>query len=91
MSKAVVSIERPSRYSKQLASHLGHKIAVTEIENGWHFEIDGAKGDVVTSGESELTMTATGDTAELEERMQVVLQKHLLKFAGDLNPEVVWQ
>jgi hypothetical protein len=91
MSKAVVSIERPSRYSKQLASHLGHKIAVTEIENGWHFEIDGAKGDVVTTGESELTMTATGDTVELEERMQVVLQKHLLKFAGDLNPEVVWK
>jgi len=91
MSKAVVSIERPSRYSKQLASHLGHKIAVTEIENGWHFEIDGAQGDVITTGEAELTMTAIGENPEIEERMQFVLQKHLLKFAGDLQPEIVWQ
>ena len=91
MSKAIVSIERPSRYSKQLASHLGHKIAVTEIENGWHFEIEGAKGDVITTGEAELTLTAIGENQELEERMQFVLQKHLLKFAGDLNPEIVWQ
>ena len=91
MSKAVISIERPSRYSKQLASHLGHKIDVTEIENGWHFVIEGATGDVVTTGEAELTMTAIGENAEIEERMQFVLQKHLLKFAGDLNPEIVWQ
>lgn len=91
MSKAVVSIERPNRYSKQLASHLGHKIAVTEIENGWHFAIDGATGNVVTTGEAELTLTAIGENTELEERMQFVLQKHLLKFAGDLNPEIIWQ
>lgn len=85
-----MAIERPGRYSKQLASHLGHKIAVTEIDNGWLFEIEGAKGTAVTSGEAELTLTAEGDSTELVERMQFVLQKHLLKFAGDLNPEVVW-
>lgn len=91
MSQAIVSIELPSRYAKQLASHLGHKIQVTEIENGWRFEIDGALGTVITSGDSELTMTAHGQSSELEERMQFVLQKHLIKFTGDLDPQINWK
>ena len=90
MSKAVIEIERPARWAKQLGSHLGHKIAVAEVENGWCFTIDGAYGEALATGENELTLTATGDTDELRERMQYVLQKHLLQFAGELNPEVVW-
>jgi hypothetical protein len=90
MSISVVEIERPSRYSKQLAGHLGHKIEVNEVDNGWRFQIEGAVGLVITSGESELTMTVTADSIELQERMQFILQKHLLKFAGDLDPVIVW-
>lgn len=91
MSTSIVSIERPSRYSKQLAGHLGHKIAVAEVSNGWRFQIDGAVGLVTTTGEAELTMVVTADSDELQERMQFVLQKHLLKFAGDLNPIITWK
>lgn len=85
-----MSIERPSRYSKQLAGHLGHKIEVSEVDKGWRFQIEGAVGLVITSGEAELTMTVTADSIELQERMQFILQKHLLKFAGDLEPVVTW-
>ena len=91
MSTAVIAIERPARWAKQLGSHLGHKIAVAEVENGWSFTIEGAYGEALATGENELTLTATGDTDELRDRMQFVLQKHLLQFTGDINPEVVWQ
>lgn len=91
MSKAVISIERPARWAKQLGGHLGHKLAVAEIPNGWSFTIDGAYGEALATGEAELTLTATGDNPELIERMQFILQKHLLKFAADLNPEINWQ
>lgn len=91
MTKAIITIERPARWAKQLGGHLGHKIAVAEIPNGWSFTIDGAYGEALATGENELTLTATGDSDELRERMQFVLQKHLLQFAADLNPEVVWQ
>jgi len=90
MSKAVIKIERPARWAKQLGGHLGHKIAVAEIEGGWSFTIEGAYGEALATGENELTLTAKGDSDELRERMEVVLQKHLLKFAADLNPEIVW-
>ena len=90
MSQAVIKIERPARWAKQLGGHLGHKIAVAEIEGGWSFTIEGAYGEALATGENELTLTAKGDSDELRERMEVVLQKHLLKFAADLNPEIVW-
>jgi len=91
MSIAVVEIERPARYAKQLAGHLGHKIAVTEVENGWRFAIEDAIGLAETTGETQLTLTVTGGSPESIERMQFVLQKHLIKFAGDLNPEIIWR
>jgi hypothetical protein len=91
MSKAIVTIERPARWAKQLGSHLGHKIATAEVESGWSFTFEGAYGEALATGENELTLTAKGDTDELRERMQFVLQKHLLKFAGDLNPEISWK
>ena len=90
MRRAIIKIERPARWAKQLGSHLGHKIATEEVANGWTFTIDGAFGEALATGENELTLTATGDTDELRERMEFVLQKHLLKFAGDLNPEISW-
>jgi len=91
MSKAIVSIERPARWAKQLGSHLGHKLTTAEIESGWSFAFEGAYGEALATGENELTLTATGDTHELRERMEFVLQKHLLKFAADLNPEITWK
>ncbi len=33
-SKALVAMERPERWAKQLVSHLGHKAEVTETEQG---------------------------------------------------------
>lgn len=90
MRKAIVKIDRPARYAKQLASHLGHKLTVAAVAGGWSIKIDGALGGVLVTGDSELTLTAKGDTDELTERMQYILQKHLHKFAGDLEPVITW-
>lgn len=88
-SEATVVIERPGRYTKQLASHLGHKITITEIPGGHHYVIENASADVLPQETHILFRCAATDVESLE-RMQYVLQKHLVKFAGDLNPEFVW-
>lgn len=88
-SKAEVAIERPGRYAKQLASHLGHKITITEIPGGHHYVIENATADVLPQ-ESQIVFSCKASDAEALERMQYVLQKHIVKFAGDLNPEFVW-
>ncbi|MEN9715976.1 MAG: hypothetical protein RJA35_1443 [Actinomycetota bacterium] len=90
MSKAIIAIERPARWAKQLGSHLGHKLSVEEVDGGWKFVIDGAVGHALVTGESELTLTAEGDTDELRHKMEFILQKHLVRFAEDLQPEVNW-
>ena len=88
-SQAVVEIERPARYAKQVASHLGHKINVTEIEGGHHYALENAAADVLPN-DTHLVLNCEGEDAEALERVQWVLQKHIVKFAGDLNPEFVW-
>lgn len=89
-STANVLIERPARYAKQVASHLGHKIEVTEIAGGYHFHMELADADVIAT-ETHLQINCSAQDQEALERMQLVLQKHIVKFAGDLNPEFVWQ
>ena len=89
-SSANVAIERPARYAKQVASHLGHKITVTEIEGGYHFQTETAKADVLP-GATHLVINCSAQDQESLERIQFVLQKHIVKFAGDLNPEFVWK
>ena len=68
---AEVQIERPARYGKQLASHLGHKAPVTELENGWSLAIGTGTGLVLPS-ESILTLDRKStrlNSVTLESRM----------------------
>ena len=46
-STADVVIDRPERYGKQLASRLGHKLAVADLENGWTLAIGDGTGRVI--------------------------------------------
>jgi hypothetical protein len=89
-SAADVVIDRPERYGKQLASHLGHKVAVTDLDNGWALTIGEGTGRVLP-GDGVLRLEAEADNAELLARIQDVLERHLRKFAtkaGEL--EVSW-
>ena len=86
---AVVSIDRPARWGKQLASHLSHKAELTELENGWSLAIAGGTG-LVLPGEDELTLVAEATDAESLERIRFVLEKHLRQFANKEELQINW-
>ncbi len=83
----MVSIERPTRYGKQLAGHIGHRVQVDELDIGWALHIGDGMGHVLPH-ESEsnpfLELTAEAETEEMLERIKNVLGKHLLQFTTKL-------
>ncbi|MFW0118829.1 DUF2218 domain-containing protein [Rothia sp. CCM 9417] len=87
-SRAVVTTERPARYAKQLASHMGHKIPVEQIEGGYRltFNRDGnfrGYGDLlVGSGQEQgcLVLKVYAGTPEKCEGLEGVLGRHLERF-----------
>lgn len=89
-STAIVSLERPARYAKQLASHIGHRVTVTPRDDGFDVEFSGGTGRIDV-GETELTLTAVSDDAEVLTRIQDVLGRHLLQFTTKLpDVRVTW-
>jgi hypothetical protein len=89
-SAADVALDRPERYGKQLASHLGHKVPVAILANGWALTIGEGTGRVLPA-DGILRLEAEADSPELLARIQDVLERHLRKFAtkaGDLD--VTW-
>jgi hypothetical protein len=82
-SRASVAIERPARYGKQLAGHLGHKVQVDDLDNGWALHIRGGKGYVLPhESDTEPTLELIAEAVDLEllERIKDVLGRHLLQF-----------
>ena len=86
---AEVQIERPERYGKQLASHLGHKAEVTDLPNGWSLAIAGGTG-LVLPGDGVLTLVAEAPDQESTDRIKFVLEKHLRQFATKLELSIDW-
>lgn len=80
-SSAELVIERPARYAKQLASHIGTRAEVTN-ENGMstiRFGFGGV-GTIATS-ETSVLLTAEAEDQERLSRIQDVLGSHLLRFS----------
>ncbi len=87
-SHADVTIERPQRYAKQLASHISHKVQVDNFDGGGYLaHIGEGLGHIMPSG-SRLTLVAEANDDETLERIQSVLGKHLLQFTPEF-PEVM--
>jgi len=90
VSHAHVSLERPARYGKQLAGHLGHNVQVDELENGWALHIGDGLGRVLTHDDM-LELVAEAETTEMLERIKDVLGRHLLQFTTKLpSVTIVW-
>jgi hypothetical protein len=90
VSHAHVSLERPARYGKQLAGHLGHKVQVDELENGWALHIGDGQGRVLPHDDM-LELVAEAETPEMLERIKDVLGRHLLQFTTKLpSVTIVW-
>ncbi len=87
---ASITIDRPARYGKQLASHIGHKVTVDVLDDGWVAHIAGGRGHI-TPQDTTLDLVAEGiDDASLE-RIKDVLERHLRSFAGELEITVDWR
>lgn len=89
-SVAVVALERPARYAKQLASHIGHRVEVTERPGGYDVAFAGGSGSIEV-GEDQLTLRAISDDPEVLSRITDVLGRHLLQFTTRLpDVAVIW-
>lgn len=80
-SSTELVIERPERWAKQLASHVGHR-ATVENDNG-HYTVSfgfGAKGIISTSS-TAVVLTVEAQEQEGFDRAKEVLGSHLLRFA----------
>lgn len=88
-SQANVTTDSPERYAKQLASHLGHKITVTQDGETSVFTLGTATGRV-TPGTGELVMVALAETEEELARVEDVLGRHLVRFGERQGLTVDW-
>ena len=90
-SKARVETDRGERYRKQLASHFGNKIEVTESSAGtvltWGF--GGTTTLTVEAG--ALVMVAAADDTETLDRVKDVTGRHLERFGDKDGLVVTWQ
>lgn len=83
ISHAHVNLERPARYGKQLAGHLGHKVQVDELDNEWTLHIGDGLGRILPH-EDMLELVAEAETPDMLERIKDVLGRHLLQFTTKL-------
>lgn len=94
-STAHVTIERPSRWGKQLTNHLKRKVGGewdAETLRGWIDLPDGMKATVVAqenTPQTELELTVEASPEQIE-RAETVLGGHLARFAAAHNITVQW-
>jgi len=81
---ALVEIDRPARYAKQLAAHLGHKAEAAPITADGRATITLSGGTCVLAPSARyLELIASAQGAEGLASVQDVVTRHLLRFAGE--------
>jgi len=84
---ALIAIDRPARYAKQLASHLGHDTEATQSADG-RVTITFSNGTcVVAPGARHLELIAVSQDAEGLASVQDVITRQLQRIVGD-EPDV---
>ena len=80
---ALVAIDRPARYAKQLVSHLGHRGDTSQTADGRARSPCVTGTCVVAPGSRYLELIAASQDAEGLAAVQDVVARHLLRFAGE--------
>ncbi|MCQ4082102.1 DUF2218 domain-containing protein [Streptomyces sp. RB6PN25] len=89
-SQARVVTDRPHRYAKQLASHLGRRIQTEWSEETGAGRLDFPFGTgTMTAEPGALLLTVEGDAARLE-RLEDVVGRHLVRFGTKDELLVEW-
>lgn len=88
-SRADVATDAPARYAKQLASHLGRKVAVRE-EGDVRVLDFGIGSCTLTPGDGVLAMLAEATDEEGLARIEQVVGSHLERFGQKRELAVTW-
>jgi hypothetical protein len=90
-STSRVPTDRPARYAKQLAAHLSRRLS-TEWDDvagtGW-IELDGDRA-LLTARDDALLLRIDGADAEVLDRFENVIGRHLVKFGRKDELIVEW-
>lgn len=90
VSEAHVTIDRPARYAKQLASHMGHKVPFEKVGENYEAKFGETVG-LLEPGTDVLVMRVSGATQDDLSGPQFALEKHLRKFASDQELTIEWK
>ena len=90
-STARVMTDRGERYRKQLASHFGNRIEVTESPAGTVLNWGSGGTTTLTVEPEALVMVAAADDAEALDRVKDVTGRHLERFGEKDGLVVTWQ
>ncbi len=93
-SRAEVGTDKPTRYAKQLASHLGRKCAVAEETTGTRVTLPVDRGSgscLLSSGSGVLVLEAEAENAEVLQTVNDVVGGHLERFGQRDGLAVSWQ
>lgn len=88
-STAVVRTDAPVRYAKQLASHLGRKVAVEEVDGAHRLTFAYGVG-IVRAEDGQLVLEATAADADSLAKVEDVLARHLVRFGRRNELAVSW-
>ena len=89
VSRSSVATETPERYIKQLGSHFGHKIEVTEHDGATVLAFPMGECALRAAG-STIELTATAATLEDLDRLEDVVGRHLERFGARNELTVTW-
>ncbi|WP_051943539.1 DUF2218 domain-containing protein [Streptacidiphilus rugosus] len=89
-SQARVVTDRPHRYAKQLAAHLGRKVETNwDSETGLGSLTFGAGTGAMTATDGALLLVVEGDAENLD-RLEDVVGRHLVRFGAKDELVVEW-
>ncbi|MFD9270584.1 DUF2218 domain-containing protein [Streptomyces goshikiensis] len=90
-SRARVATDRPQRYAKQLAAHLGRRIETTWDEETGHGRLIFPDGiGTMTAQPGALLLTVEGDAQHLA-ALEDGVARHLVRFGAKDELTVHWQ
>lgn len=88
-STARVPTDASARYAKQLASHLGRRIEVEAVGDGWRLRIGGGTCELLPRTDA-LLLSATAPDAESLAAVEDVVGRHLVRFGARAGLSVEW-
>ncbi|GAA2820888.1 DUF2218 domain-containing protein [Saccharopolyspora taberi] len=93
-ASADVDTDKPERYGKQLASHLGRKCAVADEDGGIRITLPADRGSgscLLVYRPGVLELRAEAENAEVLESVRDVIGRHLERFGQRDQLVVNWR